>query len=79
MRRAMSFSGSISRALASQSMGLLVVAVSQRAARQPDHGDGVAGIQLDHPLVDVPGPDDLVDLQVSVGLEDLLDHVAEPT
>ena len=30
-------------------------------------------------LVDVPGLVDLVDLQESVGLEDLLDHAVEPT
>ncbi len=63
----------------SQRVGAVVIALGQRAACQPDHGDGVARVQLDHPLVHPSGPVDLVDLQVAVGLEDLLDHGTEPT
>ena len=41
--------------------------------------DAVAGIEVHHALVGLPGLLDLVDLQVSVRLEDLLDHESEPT
>ena len=60
-------------------MSPAVVAVGQRTASQPDHGDSVAGVGVHDPLVDVPGSVDLVDLQVAVGQKDLLDHVVEPT
>ena len=56
-----------------------VVAVGKGALSQADHGDSVSRVHLHHALVEVPCLVDLVDLHQAVGLEDLFDHVIEPT